>query len=210
MGVMPIEKSQTRSKCLPKSINMKIGIKFNLLTQQQYIQIIKNRHKYTDFNVLGLYRSIVENEKLDLAAKIAVRDLAHESFFKTFEFFQLKDPYTYLQVSTLGQTLTVADQNQIWKNIRTNQEKILKQKRIKHRNFGEYSKHNCGYENCPYDGIMIHQGSRLAESVMHFDSDRSKWLRKLKVSRQQLEKRKFRDDRLQLLDNLENDLQELI
>jgi hypothetical protein len=143
---------------------MKIGTKFNRLTYQEYVQIIDRHEKYTDFNTLGLYRSIIENDKLSLSDKIAIRDLAHEKFSKTFEFLQLKDPYVYLQVSTLGRELTVADEQQLWQDIRHNQEKILKAKRIKHRNFGDYSKHNCGYENCPYNGIMIRQGSWLAES----------------------------------------------
>ena len=53
------------------------------------------------------------------------------------------------------------------------QEKILSEKKIKHRNFGEYSKHNCVYEGCPYNGIMIKQGSRLAESHIWFESDKN-------------------------------------
>ena len=88
---------------------MKIGVKFNLLTKQEYIQIIGSHQKYTDFNALGLYRSIVENDKLDLEAKIAIRELAHDRFIKSFEFLQLKDPDTYIKVSTLGEILTVAD-----------------------------------------------------------------------------------------------------
>ncbi|VAW11216.1 hypothetical protein MNBD_BACTEROID03-2545, partial [hydrothermal vent metagenome] len=61
---------------------------------------------------------------------------------------QLKDPQTYFSVITLGKKLTVADERQIWNDIILNQEKILKEKRIKHRNFGDYSKHNCGDKNC--------------------------------------------------------------
>ncbi len=34
---------------------MKIGTKFNQLTCREYASILKDRHKYTDFNVLGLY-----------------------------------------------------------------------------------------------------------------------------------------------------------
>ncbi len=73
---------------------MKIGVKFNQLTYAEYLHVIEDRQKYTDFNPLGLYRSILENDKLDLAQKISIRDLAHTKFFKTFEFLQLKDPYT--------------------------------------------------------------------------------------------------------------------
>lgn len=45
--------------------------------------------------------------------------------------------------------------------IKENQEKILADKRINHRNFGTYSKHNCGRENCPYNELMTQKGSFL-------------------------------------------------
>jgi hypothetical protein len=119
---------------------MKIGVKFNQLTYREYLHILDRYQKYTDFNPLALYRSIIENDKLDLDQKIAIRELAHQQFFNFFEFLQVKDPYTYISVSTLGQTLTAGDESQLWENVRKNQEKILKAKRIKHRNFGTGSK----------------------------------------------------------------------
>jgi hypothetical protein len=118
----------------------------------------------------------------------------------TFYFLQLKDPFTYIQVSTLGQILTVADKRQLWQNIRTNQERILKEKRIKHRNFGSYSKHICGYEGCPYDGVMIPNNSHRYRQ-MHFDSDGTHYSKQLKVERQEVEKREFRDAQIELSDN---------
>jgi hypothetical protein len=51
---------------------MKIGVKFNQLTYPEYLQIIEYHQKYTDFNTLGLYRSILENEKLDLSQRIEI------------------------------------------------------------------------------------------------------------------------------------------
>ncbi|MUG91799.1 hypothetical protein F7734_04655 [Scytonema sp. UIC 10036] len=153
---------------------MKIGQKFTFLTYSEYIHIIDNHKKFSDWNTLGLFRSLVETQKLDIDRKIEIRDYANKQFQKSFEFLQLKDPYTYFSLKTLGENLTVADEKEIWKGIRVNQEKILKEKKIKHRNFGEYSKHNCGYDECPYNGLMIKQGSFLAESHMHFNSDRSK------------------------------------
>lgn len=183
---------------------MKIGTKFSKLTYQEYLHIIENRHRYTDFNTLGLYRSLVENENLDLSEKIAIRELAHQHFLKTFEFLQLKDPYTYFLVSTLGQNLTVADERQFWGNIRTNQERILTEKRIKHRNFGTYSKHICGYEGCPYDGVMRPNNARRYRQ-MHFDSDGNNYSQQLKVERQQLERREFRDARIELSDDFSID-----
>jgi hypothetical protein len=119
---------------------MKIGVKFNQLTYREYIYILDRHQKYTDFNPLALYRSIIENSKLDLNQKIAIRDLAHQQFFKFFEFLQVKDPRTYIDVLTLGETLTDGAESQLWKNVCKHQEKILKAKRIKHRNFGVYSK----------------------------------------------------------------------
>jgi hypothetical protein len=45
---------------------MKIGVKFNRLTERECRYILDCDGKYTDFNPLALYRSIVENDKLDL------------------------------------------------------------------------------------------------------------------------------------------------
>lgn len=151
-----------------------IGKKFNTLTLEEYRFYIDNHKQYGDFNTLGLYRSILENEELNPEDRIAVRDYAHQTFQKTFDFLQLKDPQTYLEVSTLGEELTKVEERQLWEKIRINQQKILTDKKIKHRNFGEYSKHHCGYDDCVYNGLMIRQGSPLAESSMHFDTDKDK------------------------------------
>lgn len=159
---------------------MEIGRKFNTFTKSEYFFFIDNDKKYKDFNTLGLYRSIVENEKLSLNDKIQVREYAHSKFKKTFDFLQLKDPLTFVEVSYLDQKLTKGDEQKIWSNVRINQQKILADKRIKHRNFGQYSKHNCGYEDCVFNGLMIRQGSWLMESNMHFDGDKNKYQQKLK------------------------------
>jgi hypothetical protein len=168
---------------------MDIGQKFNTLRPEQYYFYIDNHKKYSDFNTLGLYRSLLENENLTLEEKLAIREYAHKTFKKTFNFLQLKDPKTYLEVSTLGQGLTVADEAQLWREIIKNQQKILADKRIKHRNFGQYSKHNCGYETCIWNGLMIKQGSWLQESNMHFDSDKNKYQQKLKSDRRKVERK---------------------
>lgn len=153
---------------------MKIGKKFNQMSVSEYRHFIDNRDKYTNFNTLGLYRSLLENEKLSVENKIGVRDYAHQFFGKFFNFLQLKDASTYVGVSTLGQELTKAEDTQLWRDVRKNQEAILKSKRIRHRNFGDYSKHNCGYDDCRYNGVMIRQGSWLSECSMGFVSDKSK------------------------------------
>lgn len=174
-------------------MNMKIGhLLFNTLTLQEYIFYIDNHKKYSDFNVLGLYRSIPENSQLDMAQKIEVREYAHLTFRKAFDFLQLKDPDTYMKVSTLGQDLTKADKAQLWEEVRLNQEKILKDKKIKHRNFGTYSKHKCGYEHCPYNGLMIRQGTYLAYGEMHFKGDKNKNFLRVKSDMGKQERKKAR------------------
>jgi hypothetical protein len=162
---------------------MEIGQKFNTLTKEKYLFFIDNHKTYNDFNTLGLYRSIIENDKLTPADKIEVRDYAHKIFQKTFDFLQLKDPKTYFEVSVIGQEITKGDEEQIWNDIKANQQKILADKKNKHRNFGTYSKHNCGYDQCPYNGLMIRQGSWLAEENMHFTSDKNKYSGKVKSDR---------------------------
>jgi len=168
---------------------MEIGQKFNTLTLNEYYFFIDNYKKYTDFNTLGLYRSIVENDKLTLDDKIAVREYAHKTFKKTFDFLQLKDPKTFVEVEHLGQEITKGDENKIWDDIRRNQQKILEDKKIKHRNFGEYSKHICGDENCLWNGIMVRQGSWLSEGTMHFIGDKNKYQQKVKSERRKSERK---------------------
>lgn len=171
---------------------MKINRPFNELNYDEYIFYIDNHKKYTDFNTLGLYRSFLENENLNLEKKLELRDYAHKIFKKTFDFLQLKDPVTYFLVSTLGLELTVADHNQLWREIRKNQQEILNDKKIKHRNFGDYSKHNCGQDDCPYNGLMIKQGSIIAEGHMKFISDKDKINAKDKSKRLKKESKRWK------------------
>lgn len=159
---------------------MKIGRRFNELTKGEYLHCIESYKKYTDFNTLGLYRSIIENDKLPIEDKIFIRDFANNTFEKTFNFLQLKDPKTYFDLITLGKELTKADEQQVWGDIRTNQQKILADKRIKHRNFGVYSKHTCGYEYCPFNGMMVKQGTWLARGGIWFQCDMNRRDRKNK------------------------------
>jgi hypothetical protein len=181
---------------------MKIERQFNTMTIEEYFFYIDNYKKYSDFNTLGLYRSIIENDKLTLDDKIAVREYAHKTFKKSFDFLQLKDPQTFVDVTYIGQELTKGDIEMIWNNIKTNQQKILSDKRIKHRNFGEYSKHNCGQEDCVWKGIMVRQGSWLAENSMHFNGDKNKYQQKVKSEKRKSDRR----NEIQLIKKeLEND-----
>lgn len=163
---------------------MKMDKKFNTLTLKKYFYCIDNHKKYTDFNTLGLYRSLTENEKLDIAEKIEVRDYAHTFFQKQFDFLQIKDPLTYSKVISLGRELTKADEHQMWLDIKSYQEKTLKDKRIRHRNFGVYSKDMCGHDDCHFNGMMLRQGSPMQQSDMRGDSTDAKWKsEKIKIER---------------------------
>jgi hypothetical protein len=125
---------------------------------------------------------------LNIQDKIRVRDYANSSFQRTFDFLQIKDPWTYVKVLTLGEELTNGDKEELWRKIFAYQDKILKDKRIKHRNFGEYSKHNCGQENCPMNGIMIKQGSWFAEYEMCIGNI-NKYIQKQKSERRKSERK---------------------
>lgn len=151
---------------------MKLNRRLNQLTEADYRHLLVNYRRYTDFNSLGLFRSLLENKKLHLEQRRQLRDAAIEAFPKFYEFLQLKDPHTYFRLHTLGQELTVADERAAWDEIIRAQQRILTEKRLRHRNFGTYTKHNCGYDTCPFNGLMVRQGARLAETVMGFDTDK--------------------------------------
>ncbi len=146
---------------------MKIGRQLNTLSYREYLHLLKNYARFTDFNSLGLFRSILENEKLTLEQKLEIRAIATKTFPKFFTFLQVKDPWTFRKLALLGQDFTVADEDRLRDIIGVNQQKILAKKRIKHRNFGIYSKHCCGYETCFMDGLMIKQNSFLSEQFMN-------------------------------------------
>ncbi|MEO3402546.1 hypothetical protein AAFN85_01490 [Mucilaginibacter sp. CAU 1740] len=169
---------------------MIIGKKFNELNPDEYIFYINNHKKYTDFNTLGLYRSLTENDKLSLEEKIAIREHAHRLFKKSFDFLQIKDPDVFIVVSNLGIELTKVDRAKAWEDVVKNQQKILKDKRIKHRNFGTYSKHDCPYEDCIYRGLMVNPNSRLAWGNIHFAGDKNKAEQKTKSERRKLERKR--------------------
>jgi len=168
---------------------MKIGKKFNRLSKSAYLHYITEHKKYTDFNTLGLYRSLLENPKLTMADQIEIRDYAHQYFYKTFEFYQLKDPFTYINVTTLGQELTEGDERALWAKIYVYQARTLKEKKIKHRNFGIYAKHSCGYTTCQLNNLMIKQGSYFAEMEMWFKTDKNKMNSKEKSKRRKKERK---------------------
>ncbi len=145
---------------------MKIGRKLNTLSYKEYLHLLKNYSRFTDFNSLGLFRSILENEKLTLEQQLEIRDAATKTFPKFFTFLQVKDPWTFRKLSLLGQDFTVADEDRLRDIIEVNQQNILAKKRISHRNFGVYSKHCCGYDTCFMDDLMTKQNSFISEYGM--------------------------------------------
>lgn len=179
---------------------MKINKPFNQLEKETYFEVIENHKSYSDFNTLGLYRSLTENELLSTEERIEVRDYAHGFFQKTFDFLQLKDPITYFKVMHLGHELTRGDELNSWRIIRENQQKILNDKKIKHRNFGTYSKHDCGLEYCHLNGMMVKQGSGTARNCMFFQTDENKDEKIIKSKRLQKEKRIFNQNKSHLED----------
>jgi hypothetical protein len=180
---------------------MEIKKQFNEMTLNEIISYIKNKDRYTNFNTLGLYRAIVESTKMSLEEKLELRTFAHGIFQKSFDFLQLKDPKTYMEVSTLGEEKTKADERQLWRNVVAYQQKMIDEKKVSHRNFGIYSIHDCGYETCPYNGIMIHRGSRLAESNMHFETDKNQTVGYVKSERR---KKDRKNEKLIIKDELES------
>ncbi|MCB2377035.1 hypothetical protein LGH70_05545 [Hymenobacter sp. BT635] len=155
---------------------MKINRQFNTLSLGECLYLLEHHRNYTDFNTLGLFRGIVESTKLSLEEKQRLRDLVVAAFAKPFDFLQLKDPVTYFALSTLGEELTVADQAQAWENIRLSQQRILASKKLRHRSFGTYSKHLCGYDDCHLQGLMIRQGSLLSYGgKIRLCTDKNRW-----------------------------------
>ena len=63
---------------------MKIGKPFNQLLEEEYLACIENHKQYEDFNTLGLYRSLLENEQLTMDEKLKIRDYAHQFFQISF------------------------------------------------------------------------------------------------------------------------------
>jgi len=171
---------------------MKIDRPFNTFSKKEYLQIVPEHKKYTDFNILGLYRSILENEKLSLDEKFEVFELANEHFQKTFDFLVLKDPRTWFYLIHLGKELTRSQERDLWKEVKEKQQRILKDKNIKHRSFGTYSKHDCGYEDCPYNGLMIQPNSPLSEMSMHFDTDKRSYSIQEKAEKRKSDRKKHK------------------
>ena len=82
---------------------MKLNARFNTFTLPRYREAIANHKRYTDFNPLALFRSILENGKLGEAEQLEVLALAKAAFPRFYRHLLLKDLRTYAALSRLGQ-----------------------------------------------------------------------------------------------------------
>lgn len=146
--------------------------KFNKLSFNEFKVAIDN-HKRITINHLGLYRGILESKLTDVQ-KIEIRDYANTVFGKFYEFLQIKDAHLYFALHYLGEELSNGEEHIAWKQITNNQAKLLKEKGLNHRNFGDYSKHICGHSDCPFEGLMIKKSRTnfYSESPMVLKCDR--------------------------------------
>ncbi len=149
---------------------------YNALSREGYLRLLKGPKKGGTVNTLGLFRSILENEGLSLPEKLEIRDLTVSRFSKAFVFLQLKDPITYINLCCLGVPRSEMEGQQVWERLRFDQARLLKAKRIRHRNSGVYSRHLCGHGACPHGGMMV-RSSGLWPAVMHMSlpGDTPRW-----------------------------------
>lgn len=98
-------------------------------------------------------------------------------------FLQIKNPVNFIELSTLGRNLGASGRKHFWVEFIINQAEMVGDKRIRHRNLGVCSEHNCGYENCHLNGLMIRPVSVLKEGRMHFDKDKNRYSAGLKSQR---------------------------
>jgi hypothetical protein len=151
---------------------MKIGRKIRDLSASKIRRIMLDYQKYTDFNRLGLFRGILESEKLSLEEKKELRDAAIAGFPKYFDFLVIKDPETWDQLQHLGEERLRSEIRRDWEEVRRLQQRLLKEKKLQHRNFGIYSKHLCGHDLCGYNGSMVRaKHSPRYGYEMFFDTD---------------------------------------
>ncbi|WP_315284879.1 hypothetical protein [Neisseria bacilliformis] len=82
---------------------MKLNARFNTFTLPRYREAVANHERYADFNPLALFRSILENDRLNEAEQLEVITLAKAAFPRFYEHLLLKDLHTYAALSRLGQ-----------------------------------------------------------------------------------------------------------
>jgi hypothetical protein len=169
---------------------MKIGRPINQLSAGALRRLIPLYRKYTDFNRLGLFRGIIESQKLELKEKLELRDLGKATFTKYYDFLVVKDPHTWAKLENLGVTRTRQDEVDDWRKIQKKQQEILSRKRFGHRNFGVNSRHDCGYEHCKLNNAMTRaKGPNRYGSEIWFKQDTNKQSKKEQNLVRQKEKR---------------------
>ena len=152
---------------------MNINQPFNELSATRIREIIQNYKQYKDFNRLGLFRGLIESECLSPEERTSLQKLARKTFDRYFDFLVIKDPDTWW--TTLHPNWvenSFSDRLDRWRKIEHHQRVIIERKGLGHRNFGTYSKHDCGYEDCPLNGVMIKKNDpRRNNCRIHFSSD---------------------------------------
>lgn len=75
---------------------------YNTLAMSTLLELLESYKKDKNFNNPGFFRSILENDQLNLGDKIFLNNRAIEIMPKSYEFLQVKDPGLYLNLETLG------------------------------------------------------------------------------------------------------------
>jgi hypothetical protein len=94
----------------------------------------------------------------------------------------------------LGADLSGREKRVFFGKVKENQQKILAEKRIRHRNFGTYSKHKCGYDTFHLNGLMIqtkNQSSAGSECLITFKTDKNRYAAKEKSIRLRKKQKAF-------------------
>ena len=138
------------------------------------------------FNTLALYRSIVENRKLDEAAKQEVLVLANRYFQRFYDFLPAKDPQTYFELSLLGQPpLSDAQWRQYYWKIREQGEKLAKEKGIRNHRVGSMTRSPWMSVSRKYP----EQGLRTVWVMNRHSSDKARCSGRIQPSHRQHRKR---------------------
>ena len=115
---------------------MKLNARFNTFTLLRYREAVANHKRYADFNPLALFRSILENDRLNEAEQLEVLAPAKAAFPRFYEHL-LKDLHTYAALSRLGQEpLGYAQMRQYTAGLRREQEKESAKRKIRNGRVG--------------------------------------------------------------------------
>lgn len=120
---------------------MQLAKKFNTFSPSDYYDVIKNHKRYRNFNPLGLYRSLIENPKLDTATQLEILVFANQYFGKFYEFLVVKDIHLYAKLSRLGkEPLNHTQEYQYQEQLREQAKRILQAKKIRNWRVGIHTK----------------------------------------------------------------------